>query len=223
MLTFTSAEKDWGRGYFEVLCMYQTTLWWHRDMATSGMSMLHCYAADRNIACLAQPDMFFSCRNDTDIPLEHYCATVTNIFRHITYYICSMIRTHQFPPIFSSFFPPLVYVPFVLSTGYYRVLSNMRDIITALKSTPGATYMLTGKYKQGGWMTFTENPTEYQLVTLALRRIQQDPNQYYLFIDMLRDIPGMDLTVNRITSFGELYIAVSCVLSWFIGKWEWAN
>ena len=43
-------------------------------------------------------------------------------------------------------------------------------------------------------------PTEDELVILALQRIQQDPNQYDLFIDMLRDIPGMDLTVDRITS-----------------------
>ena len=46
----------------------------------------------------------------------------------------------------------------------------------------------------------TEYPTEDQLVTLALQRIKQDPNPYDLFIDMLRDISGMDLTVDRITS-----------------------
>ena len=49
-------------------------------------------------------------------------------------------------------------------------------------------------------MDITGKPTEDQLVTLALNRIKQDPNQYDLFIDMLRDIPGMDLTVNSITS-----------------------
>ena len=49
-------------------------------------------------------------------------------------------------------------------------------------------------------MAITENPTENQLVTLALQRIKQDPKQYDMFIDMLRDISGMDLTVQRITS-----------------------
>ena len=85
----------------------------------------------------------------------------------------------------------------------------MSDIITALKSTPSASDMLTGMYKQKGWMNITEHPTEDQLVTLALHMIRLDPNQYDLFIDMLRIIPGMDLTVERITSFSEFSIAVS--------------
>ena len=88
----------------------------------------------------------------------------------------------------------------MLYTGFDKVLSIMDDIITDLKATPGATDKLTGKYKQEGWMAFTENPTEDKLVTLALQRIKQDPNQYDLFIDMLRCIKGMDITVNKITS-----------------------
>ena len=88
----------------------------------------------------------------------------------------------------------------MLYTEFDKVLSIMDDIITALKATPGATDKLTGKYKQEGWMAFTENPTEDKLVTLALQRIKQDPNQYDLFIDMLRCIKGMDITVNKSTS-----------------------
>ena len=76
----------------------------------------------------------------------------------------------------------------------------MDDIITALKTIPGATDKLTGKYKQEGWMAFTDNPTEDQLVTLALQGIKQDPNQYDLFIGMLHCIKGMDISVNKITS-----------------------
>ena len=76
----------------------------------------------------------------------------------------------------------------------------MNDIITALKSTLDTTDMLTGKYKQKGWINITGKPTEEELLTLALQRIKQDPRQYDLFIDMLCDISGMDLTVNRITS-----------------------
>ena len=88
----------------------------------------------------------------------------------------------------------------MLYTEFDKVLSIMDDVITALKATPGATDKLTGKYKQEGWMAFIENPTEDKLVTLALQRIKQDPNQYDLFIDMLRCIKGMDLTVNKSTS-----------------------
>ena len=88
----------------------------------------------------------------------------------------------------------------MLFTGYDKVLRNMDNIITTLTSTPGSTDKLTVKYKQKGWIATTENPTEDQLVTLALDRIKQDSNQYDLFIDMLRGISGMDLTVDRITS-----------------------
>ena len=88
----------------------------------------------------------------------------------------------------------------MLHTGYNKVCCNMSDIITALKSTPGARDMLTGKYKQKQWINITVYPTEDELVTLALQRIKQDPKQYDIFIDMLSDICGMDLTVDRITS-----------------------
>ena len=89
---------------------------------------------------------------------------------------------------------------FVLSTGYDKVLCNNYDIITALRSIPDAKDKLTGKYKQGQWIDITGTPTEDQMVNLALQRIKQDPKQYDIFIDMLRDIPGMDITVKRITS-----------------------
>ena len=88
----------------------------------------------------------------------------------------------------------------MLFTEYDMVRCNMNSIITTLKSTPGATDMLSGMYKQKGWMNTTVHPTEDQLATLVLDRIKQDPRQYTMFIDMLRGIDGMDLTVDRITS-----------------------
>ena len=92
------------------------------------------------------------------------------------------------------------YFNFVLYTEYDKVHFNMNNIITTLKSTPDTTDMLTGMYKQKGWVNITVHLTEDQLVSLALDRIKQDPKQYDLFIDMLHDIPGMDLTVNSVTS-----------------------
>ena len=88
----------------------------------------------------------------------------------------------------------------MLSTGYDKVLKNMNAIITALKINPVAKNQLTGKYEENKWIDIATDPTEKQLVNMALNRIQQDPNQYDMFIDMLRDIPGMDLTADRITS-----------------------
>ena len=104
----------------------------------------------------------------------------------------------------STYFPgPL---PYVFCTGYSSVLRHMNGIIADLKTTPGAKRLLTLKYQQEQWIDITVHPTEDQLVTLALYRIQQDPNQYDVFIDMLRSIAGMELTVGRITSFSELYM-----------------
>ena len=44
---------------------------------------------------------------------------------------------------------------------------------------------------------------EGELVRLALLRIEQDPSQFDLFIDMLRDTEGMDLIVTTLAA-GEL-------------------
>ena len=85
-------------------------------------------------------------------------------------------------------------------TGYDSVRRNLSKITEALKATPGAKGHLIVLYMQHGWLNYiTENPAEDELVSLALQRIKQDPNQYDLFIDMLRDIPGMDLIVAVLT------------------------
>ena len=73
----------------------------------------------------------------------------------------------------------------------------------ALKSTPGARENLILHYKEHEWLDVTENPSEGELVTLALVRIKQDPSQFDLFIDMLRDTEGMDLIMATLTA-GEL-------------------
>ena len=88
-------------------------------------------------------------------------------------------------------------------TGYDRVRSNLLQVTKALKSTPGARENLILHYKQYEWLDVTENPAEGDLVTLALVRIKQDPSQFDLFIDMLRDTEGMDLIVTTLTA-GEL-------------------
>ena len=84
-------------------------------------------------------------------------------------------------------------------TGYDRVRSNLLQITKALKSTPGARENLILHYIQHKWLDTTENPAEGELVRLALVRIKQDPSQFDLFIDMLRDTEGMDLIVTTLT------------------------
>ena len=45
----------------------------------------------------------------------------------------------------------------------------------------------------------TANPTEDELVTLALVRMKDDSSQYDKFLNMLRAIEGLDVIVNAIT------------------------
>ena len=93
-------------------------------------------------------------------------------------------------------------------TGYDKILRNLVAITRALKLTHGAQEKLTLHYKQNEWIDITENLMEDELVTLALK---QDPNQYDRFVSMLRDIEGMDLIVNTITS-GESFSTLSLQL-----------
>ena len=88
-------------------------------------------------------------------------------------------------------------------TGYDKVLNKLDDITKTLQLNPGARDKLTRLYQQKEWLGIAARPAEGDLVTLALDRIKQDPSQFDLFIDMLRDTEGMDLIVTTLTA-GEL-------------------
>ena len=93
-------------------------------------------------------------------------------------------------------------------TGYNTILHKMSDIIKALKLNPGAREKLTSLYQQNEWLAIEESPVEDKLVRVALMRIEQDPDQFDLFIDMLCDIEGMDVIVNKLRG-GELRCSLS--------------
>ena len=77
--------------------------------------------------------------------------------------------------------------------------TNLSSISRALQLNPSASQSLRQKFKEKEWLGLTANPTEEQLVTLVLGRIEQDVNQYGEFIAMLCDIEGMDLTMSTLT------------------------
>ena len=62
---------------------------------------------------------------------------------------------------------------------------------------------MTSLYQQNEWLGIDESPVEDKLVRVALVRIEQDPDQFDLFIDMLGDIEGMKVIVKKLTG-GEL-------------------
>ena len=84
--------------------------------------------------------------------------------------------------------------------------TNLGSITRALKTTPSASQTLKQKMIEKGWLDPIASPTEEQLVTLVLERIDQDVNQFGEFIAMLRDIEGMDLIVNTLTGMTYYYI-----------------
>ena len=88
----------------------------------------------------------------------------------------------------------------LIHTGYDRVLSNLVTITKALKLCSSAQAELTQLYQQNKWLDITDKPIAEELVTLALGRIKEDPNQYDLFVAMLRSITGMENIANKITS-----------------------
>ena len=77
--------------------------------------------------------------------------------------------------------------------------TNLSSITRGIRSLPRARRALSLRFKEKEWLDLTASPTEEQLVTLVLGRIEQDANQYDEFLAMLRDIEGMDLIVNTLT------------------------
>ena len=84
-------------------------------------------------------------------------------------------------------------------TGYDCVKSQLIKIVNLLKARKPACEALTLHYKQEGWLEMTGNPTESELVTLALVRMENDSSQYDKFVNMLHAIEGMDVLLNAIT------------------------
>ena len=93
----------------------------------------------------------------------------------------------------------------IIVTGYYKVLNKLDDINETLRSNSDTKDKLTRLYQQKEWLHIAATPVESELVKLALDRIKQDPDQFDLFIDMLRNTEGMDLIVKTLTG-GELHM-----------------
>ena len=76
---------------------------------------------------------------------------------------------------------------------------NLSSITEALQLNPFASQSVKQKFKGKGWLKLAANPTEEELVTLVLGRIELDVSQYGEFIGILNDIEGMDLIVKTLT------------------------
>ena len=106
-------------------------------------------------------------------------------------------------------------------TEYNKVLNELNGITETLQLNPGARDKLTRLYQQEKWLNIAATPVEGKLVKLALKRIEQDSSQFDRFIDMLRNIEGMDLIVKTLTG-GELRcIRSSCLYTHWALHRKW--
>lgn len=70
----------------------------------------------------------------------------------------------------------------------------------ALFSVPQSKDKLCIKLIENSWLGETANPSEKELVLLALNRIEADSRTFYEFVMMLCEISGMDLVAKNMTT-----------------------
>ena len=80
---------------------------------------------------------------------------------------------------------------------YRAVLSHLKALTTALRVTPGAESSLLLKFQELLWLATGAKASAKELVTLSLNRINNDFKDYDVFINMLRNLKGMEHMVNK--------------------------
>ena len=78
--------------------------------------------------------------------------------------------------------------------------TSLEDITKTLKVYQDAFKELTVKVKAKGWLSIYSTPSEENLVSLIINRIELDASQFREFTAMLHDIQGMDLVVHLLKS-----------------------
>ena len=83
---------------------------------------------------------------------------------------------------------------------YNTLLQNLSSIAGKLLSVPGSKDLLGLKFMEKKWLETTANPSEKDLVILALSRTDADSYTFHEFVEMLKEISGMDLVVQNLTT-----------------------
>lgn len=81
---------------------------------------------------------------------------------------------------------------------YKCLLKNQGDIVMTLKSLKAAKCKLILKYQEKELIPLTESPTEEQLLVQALDRVRTKATEFRVFVEMLEDIKGLDLIVEKL-------------------------
>ena len=78
---------------------------------------------------------------------------------------------------------------------YKKMLNKMQRVIDALVVTPGAKQQLDVKCKEKSWFTISASVSEGELIEFVLERVNQNADQFDVFLSMLNKIDGMDQVV----------------------------
>lgn len=91
------------------------------------------------------------------------------------------------------------------SPQYKSVKENKGNIERALK-LQGTTKKLITKLQEKDWVDIDENPSEDQIMTKVLGRLQDDntaSDQYEIFMKMLKEIVGLDQIIKQLDQAGR--------------------
>ena len=79
------------------------------------------------------------------------------------------------------------------SPWYKEVQRNLTAISDAIRLAPSALDALSVKFMEKGWIRAGDRLTADQIGTLALGRIALDANQFWDFVDILKETAGTDI------------------------------
>ena len=84
------------------------------------------------------------------------------------------------------------------SKEFKSVLACITDITNYLKVNRAAKDALNLEYQKRQWIGVPTTLNEEELVWLVLGRISIDAGQYNIFMEMLQNITGMSLIVDKL-------------------------
>lgn len=71
---------------------------------------------------------------------------------------------------------------------YITLLESLSSVTKALSSVPESKDQLCLKFMEKKWLNTTANPSEKDLVLLALNRVKEYSHTFYEFVEILSDI-----------------------------------
>ena len=86
----------------------------------------------------------------------------------------------------------------LLHAGHDCVLRQLDTCVRTIQVTKGAQEALTRQYREARWLGSIAKPSVDELLSQALVRMKGNPDQYHIFLSMLRAIEGLDLLVKAI-------------------------